>query len=130
MNFDFSQLLDLNYYLDKNPGGDFIIGYALLVFFVLAIFARPIVLGFVPDNKYFRKSIRRKFGKFVFLGILGTIFVSARFSTVPVFSMRLFLWTTFLLTILFGIFTFLRIRKEYTGRIDAVEREKRIRGER
>jgi len=130
MDFDFSRLLTLHYFLDRNPGGDFLIGYALLVFFILVIFARPIILKFTPENKYFRKSARRKFGKFVFLGILGVIFVSARFSTVPVFSMRLLLWLTFLLVLLFGVQTLLRIRKEYRTRIEAVEREKRVRGER
>ncbi|MCF7830677.1 hypothetical protein K9M41_01605 [Candidatus Gracilibacteria bacterium] len=129
MYFDFTRLLDLEYFLDKTPGGDFMSGYPLLVFFVLTIFAKGVLKRFFPDNKYFRKSIRKRFGKFVALGIIGLILVSARFSGVPVFSMRLLLYIVFLLTLILGVLTFFKVRAEYLKRIASLEREKEKRGE-
>ncbi len=129
MNFDFTRLLTPAYFLDKNPGGDFLLGYGLLAFFIMVLFAKTIVRRFGPENKYFRKSIRHGFGKFIALGIAGLILVASRFSAVPVFSMRLWLWIVFGLTVIFGILIFFRVRREYGQRLSAVEREKHKRGE-
>lgn len=128
MDFDITRLFTLPYYMDGNPGGEFLLGYLLLAFFIAALFARPLVKKFTPDNKYFRKSMRNKFGKFIFFGITGLILVAARFSAVPFFSMRLWLYLTFGLTIGFAVRTWWQIRGEYADRLDAVEREKKKRG--
>ncbi len=129
MYFDFTRLLTAEYFLDKTPGGDFLMGYLLLIFFVLAIFSKSVLKRFFPDNKYFRKSIRKKFGKFVALGIIGLILVSARFSGVPVFSMRLLLYIVFLMTLGLEIKTLFKVRSEYLKRIGSIKREKERRGE-
>ena len=129
MNFDFSQLLTAHYFLDKTPGGDFLIGYALLVFFILAIFSKSLLRQIGPKNKYFRKTIRKGFGKFVMLGVAGLIFTSARFSGVPVFSMRLLLYIVFLPTLVFGILKLVKIYKEYQKRMKSADREKWVDGD-
>jgi len=129
MDFDFNRLLSVDYFLDKTPGGDFLIGYLLLIFFVLAIFSKSVLKKIFPDNKYFRKSIKKKFGKFIALGIIGLILVSARFSGVPVFSMRLLLYVVFLFTLILGIITLFKVRAEYLKRIGSMKREKEKRGE-
>jgi hypothetical protein len=124
MNFDLSQLLTSHYFLDKTPGGEFLVGYALFAFFIIAIFAKSILRNLGPKNKYFRKSIRKGFGKFIALGVAGLIFTSARFSGVPVFSMRALLYIVFLPTLVFGIWKLITIYKEYTKRMRSVSREK------
>jgi len=124
MFFDFSQLTKFSYFFDKNPGGEFLSGYFLLIFFGLAIFAGSIFKKFFAQKKYLKKSGRSQFGKFIFLGICGEIAVAARFSAVPVFSMRAILWLIFLATIFFAIATFWRIRREYKKRLASVAREK------
>lgn len=123
MEFDFARLLTTTYFFDRAPGGDFLLGYLLLAFFVLALFSKSIILKFAPDNKYFRKSAKKKFGKFVALGISGLILVAARFSGIPVFSMRVWLYIVLFLTIGFGIWTAMCIRAEYLKRMNAVKRE-------
>ena len=124
MNFDLSQLLTSHYFLDKTPGGEFLVGYALFAFFIIAIFAKSILRNLGPKNKYFRKSIRKGFGKFIALGVAGLIFTSARFSGVQVFSMRALLYIVFLPTLVFGIWKLITIYKEYTKRMRSVSREK------
>ncbi len=128
MYFDLSQLLTSHYFLDKTPGGDFLIGYALLAFFLIAIFAKSILRSLGPKNKYFRKSTRKGFGKFIALGIAGLIFTSARFSGVPVFSMRILLYIVFVPTLVFGILKLIKIYKEYKKRIRSADREKWVKG--
>ncbi|MCF7917915.1 hypothetical protein K9L27_02865 [Candidatus Gracilibacteria bacterium] len=123
MQFDLSQLLTGYYFFDRAPGGEFLWGYALLVFFVLILFTKSIVMKFVSDDKYLRKSLRKKFGRFVALGVIGIFLVASRFSGIPVFSMRLWLYLTLLLTVGIGIWTFVKIRREYQKRISSVERE-------
>jgi hypothetical protein len=124
MYFDLSQLLTSHYFLDKTPGGDFLIGYALLILFIVAIFFKSILRYLGPKNKYFRKSIRKGFGKFIALGVTGLIFTSARFSEVPVFSMRLLLYIVFIPTVVLGILKLVKIYKEYKKRIHSADREK------
>jgi len=124
MYLDLSQLLTAHYFLDKTPGGDFLIGYVLLAFFIVAIFLKSLLRQLGPKNKYFRKSIRKGFGKFVALGIAGLIFTSARFSEVPVFSMRLLLYIVFVPTIVLFVLKLVKVYKEYKKRKNSVDREK------
>jgi amino acid transporter len=113
----------MEYFFDRSPGGEFFLGYGLFIFFLLLFFSKSIVLKFAPHNKYFRKSIKKKFGKFIALGVIGLILVASRFSGIPIFSMRIWTYLVFLFTIVLGIWTFIRIRSEYRKRIRAVERE-------
>lgn len=128
MDFDIARLFTAHYFLDRNPGGDFLIGFLFLAFFIALLFVKPVVQKLAPDNKYFRKSIRRRLGKFIALGIVGLILVSARFSAVLVFSMRLWLYAVLLTTVVLGVLTFLAVRKEYGLRLESVKREKQKRG--
>jgi len=121
--FDFSQLASSEYFFDKNPGGDFLLGYPLLVFFLLAIFVRGFCRKRAEGDKYFKKSIRKKFGLLISSGIVGVVLVLARFSAVPVFSMRLFLYLTAIATVIFAIRAFFRISREYRKRMDSLKRE-------
>lgn len=119
---DFSLLLTSHYYLDVNPGGDFIIGFGLLLFFVLIMFLGRFSQKMARGNKYLRKSMKKKFWAFPFLGALGIIAVLSRFGGVPVFSMRLFLYILFVGIILLALIVFYRIRREYKIRIASVAR--------
>ncbi len=122
---DFSLLLTSHYYLDANPGGDFLIGFALLAFFVLVMFTGRIARKAAHGNKYLRKSMKKKFWAFPFLGVLGGIAVLSRFSGVPGFSMRMFLYIILLGIILLGIFMAFKIHSEYRRRVASVARTKK-----
>lgn len=119
---DLSLLLTAHYYLDMNPGGDFLIGFALLLFFVLIMFLGRFSLKMASGNKYLRKSMKKKFWAFPFLGALGIISVLSRFGGVPIFSMRLFLYILFVGVILLAGGVFFRIYREYKIRIASVAR--------
>lgn len=127
--FDFTQLFTTYYYFQKSPGGDFLTGYALLIFFIVLIMVPTLVRKFGPSNKYFKKSIKRRLGKFIFIGVLGLIAVLARFAEVPVFSMRVWLYILFLLGIGCAIWTGVTIKKDYQKRQDAAQREKKKKGQ-
>jgi hypothetical protein len=122
---DFSLLLTPNYYFDANPGGDFLIGFALLAFFILTLFLGRIARNMAHGDKYLRKSIKKKFWAFPFLGVLGIISVLSRFGGVPGFSMRIFLYVILLgIVLLTGGIVF-KIRREYTRRMASVSRAKK-----
>jgi hypothetical protein len=122
---DFSLLLTPHYYFDVNPGGDFLIGFALLAFFILSLFFGRIANKFAQGNKYLRKSMKKKFWAFPFLGTLGIIAVLSRFGGVPGFSMRIFLYVLLVgILLLLGI-VILKVRKEYTKRLASVARSKK-----
>ena len=128
MNFDVTRLFELSYYVETYPQGDFLLGFVLLFFFILLIFNKSILSKFIPNNKYFRKSIKNKTGRFVALGTLGIISVLSRFAEVPMFSMRLWLYIILLLSLIFIVITFYKVRTDYKNRLDAVKREKRKQG--
>ncbi|MCF7812337.1 hypothetical protein K9M59_01925 [Candidatus Gracilibacteria bacterium] len=125
MQFDFSQLLTAHYFFDRTPGGDFLLGYFLLGFFILLFFARSLVLRFGPQDKYFRKSIRKRFGRFVALGVVGILLVASRFAEIPLFSMRIWLYLILLLSIALGAWTGWSIYQDYQKRLRSVYREKK-----
>jgi hypothetical protein len=124
MGFDLSRLITTSYFFDKHPGGDFNIGYFLIIFFLIVIFWGKIFALISTDNKYLKKSGRKKFGKFVFLGLLGESFLAARFSAIPFFSMRFFLYATILLIFFFAFKNAIEIIKNYKKRINSVARER------
>ena len=70
---DFSLLLTSHYYFDVNPGGDFLIGFGLLVFFILVMFMGRFARNLARGNKYLRKSMKKKFWAFPFRNISHTI---------------------------------------------------------
>ena len=123
MEFDITRLLDWGYYTDIAPGGDFLIGYGLGIFFLVVAFLSKIVRTVGPKDKYFKKSLKKRFGKFVFLGVAGVIFVAARFSGVPYFSMRIWLYVVLILTFVALISTLFRIKADYRKRLSSVDRE-------
>ncbi len=127
MNFNWLHLFNSSYYLDSNPGGDFLPGYILLVFFIAIIFTGKIMHKFAGENKYLKKSMKNKMGKFIFLGGLGIILVSARFSGVPVFSMRIWLYLALISTIGGIIYTYFKVNADYKKRLNSVEREQKKR---
>ncbi len=122
---DFSLLLTSHYYFDVNPGGDFLIGFALLVFFIFVMFSGRFARRMAHGNKYLRKSMKKKFWAFPFLGILGIISVLSRFGGVPGFSMRIFLYVILVGTLLLGVIITHKIRCEYMRRIESVSRMKK-----
>ncbi len=122
---DFSLLLTSHYYLDVNPGGDFLIGFALLIFFILIMFTGRMARKAAHGNKYLRKSMKKKFWAFPFLGVLGIIAVLSRFSGVPGFSMRVFLYVILLGIIVLGLVVTYRIHREYCRRVASVTRERK-----
>lgn len=124
MNWDFSQLLTFYYYFDKNPGGDFMIGYALLAFFFLLILLPSFMKNLNLKNKYLKKSMKKRFGKFIFLGVGGVILVASRFAMVPGFSMRFWLYLILIVSVGFLFLTFVRVLLNYRKRLSSVQREK------
>lgn len=120
---DLTQLITSAYYFDANPGGDFLTGFVLLGFFIALMFATQIVRSIGPDNKYFRKSMKKKFWVYPFLGVIGTILVLARFGGVPGFSMRAWLFGTLLVSLSLGVRTLWRVHREYTRRKTSAQRE-------
>jgi hypothetical protein len=120
---NFSSLFSLDYYLNPAPVGDFLFGYALLIFFVALFFMKTIYKAVGPKNKFFLKSLRKKFWIFPILSTVGIILVLARFSMVPYFSMRLLLFVVLALIFVLGLVTKLKIVKEYNHRRRSYERE-------
>ena len=120
-----SKLLLPEYYLNPNPGGDFLLGYGLLVFFIFIFFLGSIAKNISTHNKHLKKSMRHQFWKFYFLGATGIVLVLSRFAGVPGFSMRLRLYITLVLTLIILGITFFRIWKGYRRRLESVERERR-----
>lgn len=128
MSFDITRLFEIQYYTETYPQGDFLWGFPLLILFFALIFINPLLAKVAPRDKYFKKSIKRKTGKFVALGVLGVISVLSRFAEIPMFSMRLWLYIILLLCLFFGVRTFVKVRKEYLNRLLAVARENKKRG--
>ena len=121
---NFLQLFTLPYLLDKNPTGDFLWGFPLLAFFLLAMFIGNIMQNPAKKNKYLKKSLKKKLWPFQILGGIGIVLILARFSEMETLSMRIFLLITFLITIFLGTFTFWKVNKEYKQRLKSVKREK------
>lgn len=130
MNIKWLTLVVKPYLFTPVPSGDFYWGYAFFVFFLLLLFLPTLIRRLTPDSKYLRKSMRKKFGKFIAMGVVGLLLVISRFSQVPYFSMRILLFILLFLAIIFGIFTFFKIQKEYRERLSSVEREKQRTGRR
>ena len=122
--FDLSELFSSFYYLDRSPGGDFLIGFLLLAYFIFVIFLGPMFSKISRGNRYLKKSVRRRMWPFPFLGGSGIFLVMARFSKVPFFSMRLFLYIVLLFSLIVGGYTFFVVYRDYRLRISSVEREK------
>lgn len=122
---DFSLLLTPHYYLDANPGGDFLIGFAILAFFIVTLFIGRIAKKGANGNKYLRKSMKKKFWAFPFLGALGIVAVLSRFGGVPGFSMRLFLYIILIGILFLGLIVFCKVRREYKRRINSVSRSRK-----
>ena len=124
MEFELSRLLESSYYFESNPGGDFIVGYALLLFFIGLFFLKSFFQDKAKGDKYFKKSIKNQFWKFNILGAIGVVLVLARFAAVPGFAMRLWLYIIFIGAIIALIWTFFRVWKNYKKRLGSVERER------
>ena len=128
MTFDFSRLLTLSYFFERNPGGDFLPGFFLLAFFILVMFSGTFMRKYAADNKYLRKSIRKKFWMFPVLGVLGVISVLSRFAAVPFFSMRAWLYGILVVTLALLLIVLLKVSREYRKRLRSVAREREKRG--
>ena len=100
------------------------LGYLLLAFFIALIFLPSTIKKMAVHKKALKKSMKNRLGKFIFLGIIGVILVAARFSGVPGFSMRLWLYLVFVGTLIAIGYTFYRVMKDYKKRLASVEREK------
>ena len=125
---DLSQLFTTFYYFDTNPGGDFLIGFLLLAFFIAVIFTKSFAKSFSEENKYLQKSLKKKLWLFSYLGSIGVILILFRFAGVPFFSMRAFLYGIIVLILGFAAWSGIRIWNEYNKRIASVKREKGTRG--
>ncbi len=122
---DLSQLFTAHYYFDMNPGGDFLIGFALLAFFILSMFVGRMANKAAHGDKYLKKSMKKQFWAFPFLGSLGIVAVLSRFAGVPAFSMRAFLYLVFVGIIVLAVFKGLKINREYKKRLASAARSKK-----
>lgn len=118
----FSRFLDWSYYVQPLPGGDFLIGYGMLAFFLAVAFLPQIIRSVGPKNKYFKKSLKKKLWYFPVVGIIGLFFVLVRFGEVSHVSMRLWLYLITLITAGLLLRSSLLIGKEYSKRKKSVER--------
>lgn len=125
---DLSQLFSLPYLLDKTPNGDFLFGFILLAFFLLVMFIGSIMRNPAKKNKHLRKSLRKKLWFYPYLGAIGIILILSRFATLPVFSMRMILLITVLLTVILLLITWYKVHKECSKRIASAKREAKKRG--
>ncbi len=121
---NFSDLFSTTYLLDKSPQDDFLWGFPLLAFFILLLFIGNLLKSSAKKNKYFKKSIRKKLWPFQVLGGIGSVLVLARFSEMDILSRPIFVISIFVITIIFAVIQFFRIRKEYLRRLTSAEREK------
>lgn len=117
-------LLSWSYLTESLPSGDFLFGYGLLVFFLGVLFSSSLFKTFGPKNKYFLKTLKKKFlwGK-IFSGI-GLFLVLVRFADVPYFSQRLWLLMVFLISVILFTRACLKVIFEYKKRMNSVAREK------
>ena len=127
MDFDITRLFTIKYYFEPNPAGDFLPGYILLIFFFFVVFSGTIMKKKSAKNKYLKKSIKKRLWKFIPLGILGIVLVTARFSAVPIISMRAWLYIILITTIGIGVQTAVHINRDYKKRLSSVAREKKKR---
>lgn len=120
---DLQNLGSLDYWFATNPGGEFILGYGLLVFFLVLFFVPSLLKAQGKGNKHLKKSMKKRLGVFLALSIIGLILVAARFSEVPVFSMRIWLYLVLALSLFFLVRNGRLIHKDYKRRQKSVERE-------
>ncbi len=124
MNMDW---FSISFLMEPLPEGDFLVAFPLLGFFVLATFAGSFLRQKARHNKYLKKSIRKRFGKFIFLGVIGLFLVASRLALIPYFSMRLWLIIITTLTLVLGLFTMIKVRKDYKKRQASARREEQTR---
>lgn len=127
MILDLSKLVSSDYYFLSNPGGDFLFGYPLLIFFIALFFIGPTCEKKAIDNKYLKKAMKNQFWKFYFLGVIGIMLVLSRFAEVPGFSMRFWLYLIFISSLVIIGLTYHNIHADYKKRLNSVEREKKKR---
>jgi len=106
---NFNNLLQWSYYTEINPQGDFLWGYLFLIFFVLTFMSKGFAENIAGNNKYAKKSIKKVFIKFKFLGAIGILLVLGRFSEIENLSTRLWLVIIFLVTFILLLKTILGV---------------------
>lgn len=117
-------LLSWSYLTEALPSGDFLFGYGLLVFFLGTLFAHSLFRTLGPKNKYFSKTLKKKFLLIKLFSGLGLFLVLSRFADVPYFSQRIWLLGVLLVTTVLFLRACLNIFLEYRKRMESVEREK------
>ena len=122
---NFNNLLQWSYYTEINPQGDFLWGYLFLIFFVLTFMSKGFAENIAGNNKYAKKSIKKVFIKFKFLGAIGILLVLGRFSEIKNLSTRLWLVIIFLVTFILLLKTVWQSWRAYKIRIKSIEREAR-----
>ncbi len=120
---DFNHLLDWDYYLNSNPGGDFGLGFILLAYFGITLIIPGLLRAKATGNKYLKKSIRKGLWKITATSILGLVLTMARFAQIPSISMRLWLYLVLILSVIALVWTLLKISCDYKKRLDSVKRE-------
>ncbi len=118
-----SQLFTFSYYWDSTPGGEFPFGFPLLGFFVLLIFLPGFLRKMAAKDKYLKKSMKKRLGKFVFLGVFGIFLTLFRFAEVSTLSKRLWLYIVFISAVVGLIVTLIQVHRDYKKRLKSVERE-------
>jgi hypothetical protein len=120
---NFNNFLQWNYYTEINPQGDFLWGYLILIFFVLVFMSKGFAENIAGNDKYAKKSIKKVFLKFKFLGAIGIILILGRFAEIKDLSTRLWLAIVLVITFILLIKTIWQSWKAYKIRIKSVTRE-------
>lgn len=116
-------LFSWSYLTEVNPLSDFLFGYVLLGFFLFIIASKSLFIQLGPKNKYFIKTLKKKFLLSKILAGLGLFFVLSRFAEIPYFSQRLWLLIITVIVIFFYVRVLIRIFREYRKRMKSVSRE-------
>lgn len=121
---NFLNLFSWSYLVETLPSGDFLFGYGLLFFFLVLLFAPSLFRTFGPKNKYFLKTLKKKFLFIRIFSGLGLFLVLSRFADVPYFSQRIWLLIIVLLSGSLFARACWNIVTEYRKRMSSVAREK------
>lgn len=127
MNFDWMNFLDLDYYLATELSGDFLWGYLIFVYFVFVFMSGGMAMSWAGDDKYAKKSVKKGFLKFKFLGATGIVLVISRFGNIDVLSMRIWLFLAIFISFVLLVWRIFSAYRMYKLRTASVKRETALR---
>ncbi len=116
---------EISFWFTSNPPlGDFIWGYGALAFFIFLLLIPSFMKGISVKNKYLKKSTKKRLWPFLVIGGLGILLVLIRFGEIAFLSRPIYLLLVIIAGIVFGLYLFFKILRDYKKRLSSVKREK------